>query len=125
MQVIHTENAPACIGPYSQAIKVGNAIYFAGQIPIDPSTNELISGDIKAEVTQVFKNLQAVAIAAGGSLASIVRVGVYLTDLANITVVNEVMMTYFKKPYPARTSIGVTALPKGSLVEVDAIMLLA
>lgn len=121
-QSIHTEKAPAAIGTYSQAIKAENIVFLSGQIPLDPATKELITGDIRAQVTRVFENMKAVVEAAGGSLDSIVRICVYLIDLTHFPVVNEVMANYFKEPYPARTTIGVAALPKGSLVEVDAIM---
>lgn len=121
-EVINTNEAPASIGVYSQAIKIGNVIYLSGQIPLNPATSELVSNEIQAQVDQVFKNLTAVAEAAGGNLDSIVRISVYLTDLSNFPVVNDTMKRYFKQPYPARTTIGVAALPKNSLVEVDAIM---
>lgn len=121
-QIIQTDKAPACSGTYSQAIKVGNTVYLAGQIPLDPVTQEFVVGDMTAQVTRVFENLRGVAEAAGGDLDSIVRVCVYLTDLGDFPVVNEVMKKYFKLPYPARTTIGVAELPKGAAVEVDAIM---
>jgi reactive intermediate/imine deaminase len=122
--VVHTDSAPACLGTYSQAIKVGNTVYLAGQIPVDPVTNELVSNEVEAQAIAVFENLQAVALAAGGSLDSIVRIGVYLIELSDFPVINDVMKKYFKVPYPARTTIGVSALPKGSSVEVDAIMII-
>lgn len=121
-QPIQTDKAPAAGGTYSQAIKAGNTVYFAGQIPVVPATNELVTGDFSAQASQVFENLKAVAEAAGGNLDAIVRVCVYLTDLKNFSVVNETMLKYFKKPFPARTTIEVSALPKQSLIEVDAIM---
>ena len=121
-QAITSERAPASIGVYSQAIKIGNVVYLSGQIPLDPASKELIQGDIAEQVVRVFENLKAVAEAAGGNLDSIVKVGVYLIDLADFPVVNDTMKKYFKQPYPARTTIGVTALPKNALVEVDAIM---
>lgn len=123
--VVSTDQAPAAIGTYSQAIKVGNTVYLSGQIPLRPATMELVSGDTRAEIGQVFDNLQAVAIAAGGALADIVKLNVFLTDLAHFPLVNEVMARYFKEPYPARAAIGVAALPKGAAVEMDAVMVLA
>lgn len=122
-KTIHTSKAPAAIGPYSQAIQSGNTIYFSGQIPIDPTTQQLISGDIAQQTIQVFENLKTIAEASGGNLNAIVRVCIYLTDLANFTIVNETMMKYFDAPYPARTTIGVAALPKNALIEIDAIMI--
>jgi reactive intermediate/imine deaminase len=121
-QPIHTSRAPAAIGPYSQAIKAGSTIYLSGQIPLSPATMELVKGDIRAQVRQVFDNLAAVAEAAGGSLANAVRLTVYLTDLANFAVVNEIMAEYCKEPYPARAAIGVAQLPRGAAVEVDGIL---
>ncbi|MEO5573743.1 MAG: RidA family protein [Gammaproteobacteria bacterium] len=123
--VVSTDQAPAAIGTYSQAIKVGNTVYLSGQIPLQPATMELVTGDARAEIGQVFDNLQAVAIAAGGRLADIVKLNVFLTDLAHFPLVNEVMARYFKEPYPARAAIGVAALPKGAAVEMDAVMVLA
>jgi reactive intermediate/imine deaminase len=119
---IKPSGAPAAIGPYSPAIKVQNTVYLSGQIPLDPSTNELIRGDVAAQVAQVFENLQAVTKASGGDLNSIVRLCIYLTDLNHFPIVNEVMSQYFSEPYPARTTIGVAALPKNANVEVDGIM---
>ena len=121
---IHTSRAPAAIGPYSQAIRAGNTIYLSGQIPLNPSTMELVKGDIRAQTRQVFDNLAAVSEAAGGSLANAVRLTVYLTDLANFSVVNEIMAEYCKEPYPARAAIGVAQLPRGAAVEVDGILVL-
>jgi len=121
---IFTEQAPAAIGPYSQAIRAGNTVYFSGQIPLDPATGVLVDGDITAQARRVFDNLDAVAEAAGGSLADIVRVGIYVTDLANFAAVNAVMAEYFKQPYPARSTIEVAGLPKGAQVEVDAVLVL-
>jgi reactive intermediate/imine deaminase len=123
-QPIHTPRAPAAIGPYSQAIKAGNTVYLSGQIPLEPKTMQLVTGDIRAETRQVFDNLAAVAEAAGGSLANAVRLTVYLTDLANFGVVNEIMAEYCKEPYPARAAIGVASLPRGAAVEVDGILVL-
>ena len=121
---IHTSRAPAAIGPYSQAIRAGDTIYLSGQIPLDPTTMELVKGDIRAQARQVFDNLAAVAQAAGGSLSNAVRLTIYLTDLANFPVVNEIMAEYCKEPYPARATIGVAQLPRGAAVEVDGILVL-
>ena len=121
---IHTSRAPAAIGPYSQAIRAGSTIYLSGQIPLDPKTKELVKGDIRVQTRQVFENLAAVAEAAGGSLANAVRITIYLTDLANFSVVNEVMAEFCKEPYPARVTIGVAQLPRGAAVEVDGILVL-
>ena len=123
--IIHTEQAPAAIGPYSQAVKVAQTVYFSGQIPLVPSTGTLIEGSIDAQSRQVFENLKAVCVASGGTLADIVRVGIYLTDLADFAVVNAVMAEYFQAPYPARSTIQVSALPKAAQVEIDAIMVLS
>lgn len=121
---IHTSRAPAAIGPYSQAIRAGSTIYLSGQIPLDPKTMELVKGDIRAQARQVFDNLAAVSEAAGGSLANAVRLTIYLTDLANFPMVNEIMAEYCKEPYPARATIGVAQLPRGASVEVDGILVL-
>ena len=121
-QIIHTDNAPAAIGPYSQAVRAGNTVYFSGQIPLVPSTGDVVAGDISAQARQVFDNLKAVAEAAGGSLDKIVRVGLYLTDLSQFAAVNTVMQEYFSAPFPARSTIEVSALPKGVSFEADAIM---
>ncbi|MHC1481572.1 Rid family detoxifying hydrolase [Frateuria aurantia] len=122
--IISTDQAPAAIGPYSQAVKAGSTVYFSGQIPLDPATGELVAGDVAAQAHQVFKNLTAVAAAAGGTLADFVRVGIYVTDLANFATVNAVMTEYFQAPFPARSTIEVSALPKAAQVEVDAVMVL-
>jgi reactive intermediate/imine deaminase len=122
--IISTEKAPAAIGPYSQAVRAGNTVYFSGQIPLDPATGALVEGDITAQTRRVFDNLTAVAAAAGGSLAQIVRVGIYVTDLTNFAAVNAVMAEYFQQPYPARSTIEVSGLPKAAQVEVDAVMVL-
>ncbi|MEN9434208.1 MAG: hypothetical protein RLZZ422_1797 [Pseudomonadota bacterium] len=122
--IIESKNAPAAIGPYSQAVKVNNLVFLSGQIPLDPVTMQVIEGDIVAQAHQVFKNLAAVAEAAGGTLDNCVKVHVFLTDLGNFAKVNEVMQQYFNAPYPARAAIGVAALPRGVGVEVDAIMAL-
>jgi reactive intermediate/imine deaminase len=121
-KTIHTDSAPKAIGPYSQAVRAGNTVYFSGQIPLDPSNGELVTGDISFQTKRVFENLKAVCEAAGGSLAGIVRVGIYLTDLGNFAQVNTVMAEYFKEPYPARSTIGVASLPRGAQVEIDAIL---
>ncbi|MEY2624441.1 MAG: RidA family protein [Gammaproteobacteria bacterium] len=121
-QIINTPDAPKAIGTYSQAVRVGQTVYISGQIPLDPATGELVSGDIEVEIRRVFDNLAAVAKAAGGSLKNAVRVTVFLTDLANFAKVNEVMATYFPQPWPARAALGVSQLPKGARVEVDCIL---
>lgn len=121
---IHTPRAPAAIGPYSQAVRAGSTIYLSGQIPLNPATMELAKGDIRAQTRQVFDNLVAVSEAAGGSLANAVRLTIYLTDLANFPVVNEIMAEYCKEPYPARVTIGVAQLPRGAAVEIDGILVL-
>ena len=121
-QAIQTKDAPAAIGTYSQAIRAGNTIYLSGQIPLDPKSMQLVTGDTRAEIERVFENLAAVAKAAGASLDNAVRITVYLTDLKSFALVNEVMVKYFKEPYPARAAIGVAALPRGAAVEVDAVL---
>ena len=121
---IHTPRAPAAIGPYSQAIRAGNTVYLSGQIPLDPTTMEIVKGDIRAQTRRVFDNLAAVAEASGGSLANAVRLTVYLTDLSHFPIVNEIMAEYCKAPYPARAAIGVAQLPRGAAVEVDGILVL-
>lgn len=121
---IHTDKAPAAIGTYSQAIKAGSTLYLSGQIPLDPKTMQLVEGDIDAHIARVFENLKAVAEAGGGSLAQVVKLNVFLTDLGNFSRVNEIMARYFRQPYPARAAIGVTALPKGAQVEMDAVIVL-
>jgi reactive intermediate/imine deaminase len=123
-QIISTPTAPKAIGPYSQAVRCGNTVYFSGQIPLDPATGELVAGDITAQTRRVFENLKAVCAAAGGSLAQLARVGIYLTDLGNFAAVNAVMAEYCSEPYPARSTIGVAALPRGAHVEIDAILVL-
>jgi len=124
-EIIKTAAAPAAIGTYSQAVKVGDTVYLSGQIPLVPDTMQLVEGDMAAQVSQVFDNLQAVAKAAGGSLADIVKLNIFLTDLGHFPLVNEVMARYFHEPYPARAAIGVASLPKGAAVEADAVMVLA
>ncbi|MEA3252461.1 MAG: RidA family protein [Pseudomonadota bacterium] len=122
--VIQTDKAPAAIGPYSQAIKAGNTIYLSGQIPLDPQRMELVDGDIQAQARQVFKNLAAVCEEAAGSLQDIVKLNLYLVDLDDFAKVNAVMEEFFESPYPARAAVGVKALPKGSQVEAEAIMVI-
>jgi len=123
--VIHTALAPAAIGTYSQAIKLDNTVYLSGQIPLVAETMQLVSEQIEAQIDQVFKNISAVSTAAGGSLADIVKLNIYLTDMSDFALVNELMAVYFTEPYPARAAVGVAELPKGSLVEMDAVMVLA
>jgi len=123
-ETIHTEQAPQAIGTYSQAVRAGDTVYLSGQIPLDPATKELVSGDIEAEIRRVFENLKAVAEAAGGSLAQAVKVNVYLTDLAHFAKVNEVMARYFPQPYPARAAVGVAQLPRGARVEAECVLYL-
>jgi len=124
LEQVHSDSAPQAIGPYSQAIKAGSMVFLSGQIPLNPETMELVSGDVAAQTHQVFKNLIAVAEAAGGSLANAVKLTIYLTDLGDFAVVNEIMAGYFNEPYPARATIQVSALPKGSAVEIDAVLAL-
>jgi reactive intermediate/imine deaminase len=119
---IATTNAPQAIGTYSQAIRAGNTVYLSGQIPLDPASGELVTGDMEAQVRRVFENLEAVARAAGGDLSHVVKLTVYLTDLAHFALVNRVMAEYFGQPYPARAAVGVAALPRGAAVEVDGIL---
>jgi reactive intermediate/imine deaminase len=123
-EIISTPNAPAAIGTYSQAVKVGKTVYLSGQIPLDPATGELVAGDMEAQVRRVFENLKAVTNAAAGNFANVVKVNVYLTDLGNFALVNKVMAEYFVQPYPARAAIGVAALPKGAAVEMDCVLVL-
>ncbi|MCF7978159.1 MAG: RidA family protein [Chromatiaceae bacterium] len=123
-QIIHTEQAPAAIGPYSQAVRAGDTLYLSGQIPLVPGTGELVTGDIQIQARQVFSNLAAVAEAAGGDLGDLVKLNIFLTDLAHFPLVNEVMTETFAEPYPARAAIGVASLPKGAEIEMDAIMVL-
>jgi len=121
-KTIQTDNAPQAIGTYSQAVRTGNTVYLSGQIPLVPDTMELVSGDMEAQIRRVFDNLAAVAEAAGGSLADVVKLNVFLTDLGHFALVNEIMAEYFREPYPARAAGGVAALPKGAQVEMDAVM---
>lgn len=124
-EIIHTKRAPQAIGTYSQAVRVGDTIYLSGQIPLDPETMQLVSGDIEAEIRRVFENLKAVAEAGGATLANAVKVNVFLTDLAHFAKVNEVMAQYCKEPYPARAAVGVAQLPRGARVEIECILSLA
>jgi reactive intermediate/imine deaminase len=123
-QTIHTSHAPQAIGPYSQAVRAGDTVYLSGQIPLDPTTMQLVSGDIEAEIRQVFENLKAVAEASGGSLANAVKVNVFLTDLAHFAKVNEIMATYCTQPFPARAAVGVAQLPRGARVEIECVLYL-
>ncbi len=122
--VIHTQRAPQAIGTYSQAVKSGNTVYLSGQIPLVPETMELVEGDMEAQVRRVFDNLSAVCEAAGGSLAEIIKLNIFLTDLGHFPLVNQVMAEYFREPYPARAAVGVAALPKDAAVEMDAVLVL-
>lgn len=122
--IIQTDDAPQAIGTYSQAVKVDNTVYMSGQIPLDPASMEVVGGGIEAEITRVFDNLKAVAAASGGSLADVVKLNIFLTDLSNFPIVNEIMAQYFEQPYPARAAIGVAALPKGVGVEMDAVLVI-
>ena len=124
-KAIHSDNAPAAIGAYSQAIEAGDLVFLSGQIPLDPDTMELVGGDFEARARRVFDNLSAVAAAAGGDLNRIVKLTVFLTDLDEFATVNRVMEDYFEQPFPARAAIGVAALPKGVDIEADAILALA
>ena len=124
LKLVHSDSAPAAIGPYSQAIKAGPLVFLSGQIPLDPKSMEIVSDDIAAQTHQVFKNLIAVADAAGSSLSNAAKLTIYLTDLGDFAVVNEIMAGYFSEPYPARATIQVSALPRGSAVEIDAILAL-
>jgi reactive intermediate/imine deaminase len=123
-QTIHTSHAPQAIGPYSQAVRAGDTVYLSGQIPFDPATMQLVSGDIEAEIRQVFENLKAVAEASGGSLANAVKVNVFLTDLGHFAKVNEIMATYCTQPFPARAAVGVAQLPRGARVEIECVLYL-
>jgi reactive intermediate/imine deaminase len=123
-EIIRTDQAPQAIGTYSQAVKVGQTVYLSGQIPLVPETMEMVEGDMETQIRRVFDNLEAVARAAGGGLADVVKLNVFLTDLSHFPIVNQVMADYFSQPYPARAAIGVAALPKGAGVEMDAVMYL-
>lgn len=122
--IIQTLDAPQAIGTYSQAVKIGRTVYLSGQIPLDPETMNMVDGDITAQIIRVFENLKAIAEAAGGDFSDVVKLNVFLTNLAHFPIVNEIMARYFEAPYPARAAIGVSALPKGAEVEMDAIMVL-
>lgn len=124
-EAIHTDGAPDAIGTYSQAMKVGDTVYLSGQIPLVPETMQVLDGSMEAMIRQVFDNLQAVATAAGGGLADIAKLNIFLTDLSHFALVNEVMAEYFQQPYPARAAVGVASLPKAVAVEMDAIMVLS
>jgi reactive intermediate/imine deaminase len=124
IEPVSTPHAPGAIGTYSQAVKAGNTVYLSGQIPLDPATGQLVTGDTEAHVRRVFDNLRAVARAAGGDLANAVKLNVYLTDLGNFQLFNTVMAEYFVAPYPARAAVGVAALPRGAIVEVDAVLVI-
>ena len=122
--IIQTDKAPQAIGTYSQAVKTGNTVYLSGQIPLIPETMELVGGGMEAQIRRVFDNLREVAQSAGGSLADVAKLNVFLTDLSHFPLVNKIMAEYFQEPYPARAAVGVAALPKGADVEMDAIMVL-
>ena len=124
IEAIHTDAAPAAIGTYSQAVRHNDTVYVSGQIPLDPATGEVVSEDIAAQIKQVFENLRNVAEASGSDLSKALKITVFLTDLGNFTLVNEVMAEYFQPPYPARAVVGVSALPKGAQLEMEAIMVL-
>ncbi|MEW7980265.1 MAG: RidA family protein [gamma proteobacterium symbiont of Phacoides pectinatus] len=121
-EIISTDKAPQAIGTYSQAVKVGRSVYLSGQIPLVPESMEMVAGDMEQQIHRVFDNLKAVAQAAGGDLGDVVKLNVFLTDLGNFPLVNQVMADYFCEPYPARAAIGVAALPRGAGVEMDAVM---
>jgi reactive intermediate/imine deaminase len=121
-EIINTDKAPRAIGTYSQAVKTGTTVYLSGQIPLVPETMEMVDGEMDAQIRRVFDNLQAVAQAAGGSLADIAKLNIFLTDLGNFALVNTIMSEYFSEPYPARAAIGVASLPRGAGVEMDAVM---
>jgi reactive intermediate/imine deaminase len=123
-QIISTADAPAAIGIYSQAVRVGNTIWVSGRIPLDPATKELVPGGMEAQVRQVFDNLKAIVVAAGASLDDVVKATVFLTDLSHFALVNKVMAEYFRQPYPARAAVGVAALPRGAEIEVECIVAL-
>jgi reactive intermediate/imine deaminase len=120
--IIQTDRAPEAIGTYSQAVKAGNTVYLSGQIPLVPETMQMVSEDFKAQAEQVFKNVESVCEAAGGTMRDLVKVNIFLTDLSHFATVNEIMSQYFQKPYPARAAIGVAELPKGSQIEIDGVM---
>jgi reactive intermediate/imine deaminase len=123
-QIISTSAAPAAIGTYSQAVRVGDTIWVSGQIPLDPQTKELVAGDFEVQARQVFDNLQAIVVAAGASFDDVVKANIYLIDLSHFALVNKVMADYFREPYPARAAVGVAALPRGAQIEVECIVAL-
>jgi len=123
--IVSSAGAPAAIGPYSQAVKVGDTVYLSGQIALDPVSGQLVEGGFEAQVHRAFQNMKAVTEAAGGSLADVVKLTLFLTDLAHFPKANEIMQTYFAQPYPARSTVGVASLPRGALFEAEAIMVLA
>jgi reactive intermediate/imine deaminase len=123
-QIIRTDGAPQAIGTYSQAVRAGATLYVSGQIPLDPASGELVSGDMEAQIRRVFENLNAILMAAGADFAHVVKLNVYLTDLKHFALVNQVMAQYFREPYPARAAIGVASLPKGAQVEMDCVAFL-
>src|ERR1019366_1249407 len=123
-QIISTTDAPAAIGTYSQAVRVGNTVWVSGQIPLDPRTKELVTGDVEGQIRQVFDNLKAIVVAAGATLDDVVKANIYLTDFSHFALVNKVMAEYFREPYPARAAVGVAALPRGARVEVECIVAL-
>jgi reactive intermediate/imine deaminase len=123
-QIISTTEAPSAIGPYSQAVRVGNTIWVSGQIPLDPATKELVDGDIEAQIRRVFENLKIIVLAAGADLDEVVKVNIFLIDLSHFALVNKVMAEYFRAPYPARAAVGVASLPRGAQVEVECIVAL-
>jgi len=122
--IISTTNAPAAIGVYSQAVRVGNTVWVSGQIPLDPATKELVTGGLEAQIRRVFDNLKAIVVAAGASLDDVVKATVFLTDLSHFALVNKIMAEYFREPYPARAAVGVAALPRGAEIEVECIVAL-
>jgi reactive intermediate/imine deaminase len=121
-ETVHSDQAPKAIGPYSQAVRFGDTVYVSGQIPLDPSSGELVRDDIEAEVRRVFENLKAIAAAAGGSLDHVVKLTIFLTDMTQFAKVNEIMQQYFREPYPARVTVGVAALPRGARVEMECVL---
>ena len=123
-QIISTELAPAAIGPYSQAVRVGNTIWVSGQIPLDPATKELVQGDMEVQVRRAFDNLKAIVVASGASLDNVVKANIFMLDLSHFALVNKIMAEYFREPYPARAAVGVAALPRGAQVEVECIVAL-
>ena len=122
MEVVQTDDAPAAVGTYSQAVKIGDFVFLSGQIPLDPTTMEIVEGDMRAQATRVFQNLQAVCRAAGGDLTDIVKLSVFVTDMADFPTINEVMAEFIPQPYPARAVVGVASLPKGVHIEIEGIM---